>query len=504
MKYELIANAKKFELEFCLAVVLFLLFLICVTPLFLPLTDLPQHLSQLHLLNNYRYDQDLKLNLLAPNNLIYFLMIVLNLVFSKVWVAKLSVYLLMSSWVFSNYLLAKHFKANKYSFLLSCVLLFNLTLYWGFLNFMSGWLFFVLLLIMVDSYIKSEKNKHLLQIGVVSIFLFASHILWFAVGCFVMALYALLNVSQLKKMFLLCIPMFPVGLYSLYWMFGLSKSRRESGFDVGAHWVNNPIERMLPEYLSNSVFGGLTGHIELLMLVVLFFWIFLSGLELYKRKQFPSSAKIVLVAAALLFSIVLFAPNKYLNTIAFAERWVSCVFILLMLSLPKPQLAVRVLPLSVVVIALIFYLDTFRRWYLFDRYELAGLNKAITALPENKRVIGLDYVKYSPLIDGRPYLQIFAYAQFYKGAEINFSFAEHGTGIVVYDKPRKTPWSSGLEWYAERATKEDLLNFDYVLANTDKNVFRDLSKLPFLSLVENQGSWVLFQVDVSEKVELVE
>ena len=70
---------------------------------------------------------------------------------------------------------------------------------------------------------------------------------------------------------------------------------------------------------------------------------------------------------------------------------------------------------------------------------MSGLKEALSAVPSTPRVLGLDFVKESAFIKGRPFLQTVAYTQALKGGEINFSFAEHASGIVAYRERRRGP-----------------------------------------------------------------
>jgi len=113
----------------------------------------------------------------------------------------------------------------------------------------------------------------------------------------------------------------------------------------------------------------------------------------------------------------------------------------------------------------------------------------------NPRVIGLDYVKTSPIVKGRPFLQGFAYAQVVRGGELNFSFAEFAPMGVVYKSPRARPWTRGLEWFSERATASDLSHFDYALVNAEGWRHDALAASRELTAVTGQGRWRLYRTN---------
>jgi hypothetical protein len=86
-------------------------------------------------------------------------------------------------------------------------------------------------------------------------------------------------------------------------------------------------------------------------------------------------------------------------------------------------------------------------------------------LPEGKRVIGLDLIKRSAFLKHRPFLQLFAYAQMDKGADLSFSFAAFAPFPVIYRTPPPYPWEHALklEWFAERVKRKDFRYFDYAI-----------------------------------------
>ena len=59
---------------------------------------------------------------------------------------------------------------------------------------------------------------------------------------------------------------------------------------------------------------------------------------------------------------------------------------------------------------------------------------------------------------------IVAYAALERGAELNFSFTELPTSLVVHRDPDWRPaWVLGLEWYPDYVSAGDLGHFDFAL-----------------------------------------
>jgi hypothetical protein len=108
--------------------------------------------------------------------------------------------------------------------------------------------------------------------------------------------------------------------------------------------------------------------------------------------------------------------------------------------------------------------------------------------------LGLDLIKESEYIKGRPFLQLVAYAQVLKGCEPNFSFAEHYSGLVAYRTRRDVRWTPGLEWFGEKVRRSDFAFFDFVLVNGEEKDHKTLSKFAELAPVTGTGNWRVYRV----------
>jgi len=108
--------------------------------------------------------------------------------------------------------------------------------------------------------------------------------------------------------------------------------------------------------------------------------------------------------------------------------------------------------------------------------------------------MGLDLLKESDTIKGRPFLQLTAYAQAFKSCTLNFSFAEHYSGLVSYKKKREVPWTPGLEWYGEKVKRADFRFFDFVLIDGDEDDFKVLEGFSELKGAVRGSRWRLYEV----------
>ena len=114
--------------------------------------------------------------------------------------------------------------------------------------------------------------------------------------------------------------------------------------------------------------------------------------------------------------------------------------------------------------------------------------------PPAPRVIGLSYIRDSAIVRGRPFIQVFAYSQVLRGGELNFSFADFGPSLVVYRQRRRIPWTSGLEWFPDRAKKGDLLFFDYALINADERAHEAIALEAYIKPVTGKGRWRCYKI----------
>lgn len=248
----------------------------------------------------------------------------------------------------------------------------------------------------------------------------------------------------------------------------------------------------MPHLVRNAL-GGLRGGLEPVLIGLFLFWVawslYSNRKQLGKLVDFP-----LLAAAALLLVFYCFAPDMYMGTVFFAQRWLPIAFILLLLALPCPVVKSKVPVILAVVLCIDFSVSTARAWYLYNKVELSGLAESVEALPAHARIIGLDFVKSSAYIKGRPFLQLYSYAQAYRGDELYFSFAQHMSGIVVSKPPLVRPWSSGLDWHAEKVEPGDFAYFDYALVNASDEAHDELARNPNLSAVTSSGRWRVYRI----------
>jgi hypothetical protein len=472
------------------------IFLLALIPILLapfpPSTDLPQHIAQVRLLHEALASPGgpYVIQWLGPNNLIYLFLVFLWAVLPVGLVARAALALVVLLWVAAIHGLGAGEKRAAASVVVASLLIFNQSLYWGFLNFLVGFPVFVLWFFLTARGKRRDSWGYWAALAGTALLLYESHALWFAAGVVWLVLIGVLKKTPFRAILWRLTALVPCGLISLMWYPRLSALRATAGFDVAAHW--SPVFDRLASFL-DAAFGGVRGPLGTLAFVFVLLW---AGLSVWQnRDRLGRAVDRDLLAAALFFlTFVVAAPDKYMNTIFFSSRWFPPAMIFLLLALPAPafrRLSARTAALAA---AAVFFLTTAASWRTFETRELSGFSASLERLPASPRVLGLDLVKESDDFKDRPFLQLFAYAQVFRGGELNFSFAEHYSGLVAYRTKRDILWTAGLEWHAEKVKRSDFAFFDFVLANGEEKDHRALSSFAELSPVILSGRWRLYRV----------
>lgn len=461
---------------------------------FVPATDLPQHLAQIRLFIDTlqgKSDAMYSISWWGVNSLVYVLLGIDWSIFSPIVAGNVLMMELAVAWVISVFVLSNRKNRPVETALLASMFVLTASFYWGFVNFLLGWPVFVAwYLLVVDRVDDQSPAKRILTILLLSILLLLAHALWLAVGLLVLAISDIRHRAGGKVLALQAASVLPTLAYSLVWYQRISGQRLSLTFDTAAHWKYLPWERLNPAWILDASFGGVRGPIEAVVLLGVVAWV-VASLYTHRGNLKSLIDRNLLWSAALLGAIVFLAPDKFLNTILFASRWMPPAIVLLLIALPAPKIPDVARISFAAVLVVILSVSTALRWYQFDRDENSGLAASLKAVPAHASVLGLDFVKESAAVCANPFIQTAAYAQVLQGGKLGFSFAEHQSGIVVTDSVGE--WTPGLEWLSELVTFEDLAHFDCALVNATDDVHRYLSRLPALRLVTTRGRWRLYK-----------
>lgn len=459
---------------------------------FPPVTDLPQHVAQIRLFMEAMRDptSGYTIQWFTPYSLVYGLLGAAWAVCRPAAAGRAATLVLVVLSVAAVHWLAARRNRPVAAAVLASVVVFNHTLYWGFLSFVVGWLPFIVWLELTTRNSAGPFGRaDALRYCAAALLLYVSHALWFALGLLWLLLVSVTHRVPLASTVRRLVAVAPIVLAAAAWYPQLASA----GFVSPPVWVQTPTGRLSFSWLINATLGGLNGPAESLMLLVLVGWI-AGSLWLDGDGLRTLVDRDLLCAGVLCWTLALLLPDKYMNTIQFGARWMPAGAVLLLLAVPAPRMAPRLQPLFAMVAVSVFCLTTARAWKHFEERELSGLPEALAALPERPRVLGLDFVKQSSIIRERPFLQIFAYAQVLRGGSLNFSFAGFAPSLVVYREPLPVAWTIGLEWFAEQVRKEDLRHFDYALVNATDRGHAAFAAAMGLSRREDGPRWRLYRI----------
>jgi hypothetical protein len=400
-------------------------------------------------------------------------------------------WLVALAWALAPLVLALKRGRDPVSGLVTGLLAFQAALYWGFMNFLVGWPVFVAWVQLTgDREEPPRPARRGLILCAVALLLYSAHILWLAVGCFWLVLSALVTRQPVRGWLLRLASVVPAVLLAALWYPRLADNR--ALFRTGAFWVTAPWQRLYPSQLFETIMGGSAGPWPAATGVALVLWV-IAVLATRWGEVRRGSDRLLLSAAAVLFPVVFFAPDQYMNTLLFAQRWAPAAVALLIVGLPAPKL--KFLPSIAAGLLMMASIATSWAWHSFSTVEMTGFAAAVDATPANSRVLGLDTVHTSKFVgDGRPFLQMMAYLQAAQGGSLSFSFAEHGSELVSYRPPREITWTPGLEWHPERTQNEDILQFDVVLLNATPETHQRFQAATPVVPKTGEGRWRLYTV----------
>ena len=462
---------------------------------FPPITDLPQHAAQIRLLGEALGEhRDLyRVQWLTPYGLSYLLPGLGWLLGGPLAAGRLGFLFAACLWAGALHGIAARRARAPESAVLAAVFVFSHALYWGFLGFLAGFAAFAVWLRATEANREDaftvRKGAGLVAAGAL---LYFTHALWFAVGCLWLVLDGLRSRLGARALAARVLCLAPFGALAALWFPGLARR----GFDSAAHWPDTAWERFSPDGFTAAALGGLRGPLEPLALAAVLAWVALSAWQRRGEGRRAWDGRLVLLAALLLAGWAML-PVKAMNTIFLAERWLPCALAVLVVAAPAPRLGRAGRPLAAVLLAA-FVAGTSAFWIACERTSFSGLDAVLGALPVAPRVLGLSWAR-SPLVAGDPFRQTFAYAQVARGGELNFSFADFAPALVVYREPRKPAWTSGLEWFPERATRSDLGSFEFVIAGGGERDHARLRTGLGLEPATAGGTWRLYRLPAAAR-----
>jgi hypothetical protein len=458
---------------------------------FPPITDLPQHVAQIRLFGEALTDPSTiyTIQWFTPYSLCYAVLAFFWALVPPAEVGRCAMLFLAVAWAGAVHAIAARRGRSATRAMLASLLTFNLALYWGFLSFVFGWVVFAFWLDVTsrasaDRFGWRDAGGHLAA----ALLLYFTHVLWLACGLAWLAAMAVRRRLPMRAMALRAASVTPVVLATALWYPHLARS----GFVSETMWATPIYSRISFNWLVDGTLGGLRGAAEPVALGFILAWLALSAWQHREQLATVVDGELALLGGFLLAG-ALVLPDKQMNTIYFAVRWLAPAMVALLLALPPPRLPHSIARIATVGLLAVFSATTAVGWTRFERFELSGLGEALAGLPETPRVLGLDFVKESTVLKGRPFLQTFAYAQVVQGGRLNFSFAGFAPSLVVYRGRLGVPWTIGLEWFPETVRAEDFRHFDVALINASDAAHRLLAERAPIAPVTKSGRWRLYR-----------
>src|SRR4051812_16037807 len=152
---------------------------------FPPVTDLPQHVAQVRLFwEAYGHPDGIYvIQWLAPNNLLYVLLLALAAVLPIEVVGSAALVIIISGWVVAIHWLAWRTQRPAAAAVVASLLIYGLSLSWGLLNFLIGFPVFVLWFVLTMQVpTRNLSWARWLMLATTALLLYESHALWFAVA----------------------------------------------------------------------------------------------------------------------------------------------------------------------------------------------------------------------------------------------------------------------------------------------------------------------------------
>ncbi len=484
-----------------------------------PITDLPQQVAQMRLLDDVLAsdrattgDASYRVQWWHPNKLGY-LPLYLGWktsgrlggegdpsVGSPFAAGRWALMLLASAWVVAIHGLARAWGRPLAAAMLASVFFFNHITYWGFVSFLTGVPAFLMWLWVVDRTGEAGRRRGAGSgdrfggagplVTLAALLLYAAHVLWLAVGLTWLALDSLVARRSIRALMVRGLWASPaVGLVAAWY-----PRFAASGFDSETHWGHSLVERLRPDWLVSSALGGLQGLVPTIVAGATVVWGVLGVLSRIRSLSDRLDARLLL-AAGLLGALAFGLPGVHQHTIFFASRWLPAAAILLLLGAPSPAVHPGLRRGLAALLVATLSVATANTWMGFERVELEGFLPAIHAVPAETRLLGLDFVRQSARIRDYPFYHLYAYAQARGGGTLNRSFADQASSLVVFHSlPKAYPWTRDLDWKAHLVREADLAYFDHVLAFAPREIHAQLHDMSHLEPLTPPAPWRLYRV----------
>ena len=453
-----------------------------------PIHDLAHHLEQARLHEQVRDapTDAYRVAWLAPQNLVYLLLVPLWGVLSPVAAGKAFAYLLLLGTLAAVFVLAARRGRSAEAAVVASLFAFNSNFYAGFFAFQLGGALFLLWLALPDPEDRLAWAGHAALLFAVA----WAHAFWFAVVGLV-AVVRLVLLGGTRPRWLRLLAGAPAAAWLVPSLILVARSRAEGGFPMGVVW--EPIwRRFTPTGVVDAALGGVRGGVEALVVVAVVAWL-VAGARSRRGDLRAAVDREILVVAGILLAAWAASPDLIAMTLGASRRWFPYAAILTVLALPVPPASTRALRTAGAVLATALLVVTADAWRFYDRAELSGFREAMSAVPVGASLLGLGLLE-SRGLKGAVFFQTHAWTQITRRARPDLSFTELGAGLVLSTEPRTRPIAYPLSLRPFDVRLEDLLHFEYAMVGAPQGVHVDLEADPRLTAVTDGLPWRLYRV----------
>ena len=478
---------------------------------YLPLLDLPQHLSAVATIMNFdvaeaRYPQYYELALGSTQYLLPYLITgVLSLVM-PVWTAlkiTLSLYTVLG--VVGFRALYRAVGEDPRVGLLWCApLLYNVFFFLGFLNFVFAVPFFFLGLALLERALRDDRASDWAWLVGLSLAMFYSHVQIYLLYLGAVGLRALFTLPRWRRALKVSAHLAPTLLLFLIWVVrsgilvtGDDWYAANQGRNIHSDaFVWEPLQQRIVGLLEH-VYAGYSDAVDPIMiagmgLAALLILVFGGRDDEGERgrRLLP-----VRVLALCVVALCLLTPTNYKWIWPINWRFTPLAAAFIPLLLPR----VRARGASLGVLILLGALNLF--WFGVHLQRFAGFDEQVGEFDEvieymepGKRVIGLIQDKTDPPFLHAVYLHFAQYYQALRGGAASFSHANFPHSPLRFQPDTAPPrWPLRFEWDTRLFDpKQHADAFDYYLvrAEFDRNTFAEASDR--VQLVLRKGNWWLY------------
>lgn len=465
----------------------------CVFPLFYvdypPIQDLPQHLAAVRVLHDYDdpalgFSRFFELDLFRTQYLAYYLAAHLLAFITGVELAcKLLIAAALVATPYAARSLLDALGKDGRLALLLFPLAYNAHSILGFLNFVAAIPLALYGLSLAVRQLRSYTHPRAVAIGALALVCFYTHVVPFALLALGIALVSIGRDLRASVRGLL--PLVPSGLGALLWLAqspaGRATLAATRGGDRGPqpHYTEAraalaETPRWLTDVLRDDVGRDLLYAWAAVIALALGLALLDRVLARIRSQPDPiaapdalarSLARRIALLPPLCAALYFLSPTSYDWIWPIAQRFplLACVF--LVVALPRFRSGKGVVLALAIALSSASTHYTGKAFAAFEREEVGDFDRALAAIPQGQRVVGLIFQRGSRHVAFSPFIHFAAYYQARKGGAAMFSFADFPQSPFRFredNRPPRVPprW----EWLPERVRPQrDLDFYDYAL-----------------------------------------